>query len=134
MRRGFQLPEEDEQFVEGLGMPWETVKEGETCWLVIHNWPVPSGYNYSAVLAGLMLPASYPDGQIDMVYFHPHLSLTCGKGINNLTPRPFDGKEWQQWSRHRTADNPWRAGVDTVATHLLLVDHWLKRELPRVAA
>ena len=75
MRREFQLPEEDEQFAEGLGLPWETVKEGETRWLVVHNWPVPPGYNHSLALAGLILPASYPDGPIDMVYFYPHLSL-----------------------------------------------------------
>ncbi len=134
MRRGFQLPEEDAQSVDGLGLPWETVKEGDTRWLVVHNWPVPPGYNHSTAMAGLILPASYPDGQIDMVYFHPLLALTCGKGINNLTPRAFDGKEWQQWSRHRTESNPWRPGVDNIATHFLLVDYWLRRENAGVAA
>ena len=138
MRRDFQLPEEDTEYVESLGLSWETVKEivqnGETRWLIVHNWPVPSGYNHTAALAGLILPASYPDGQIDMVYFHPHLALVSGSGIKNLTPRSFDGKEWQQWSRHRTGENPWRPGVDNVATHFLLVDYWLKRELTRCAA
>ena len=134
MRRDFRLPEDDEQFLESLGLDWETVKEGETRWLVVHNWPVPSGYNHSKALAGLILPASYPDGPIDMVYFYPHLSLTSGKGINNLSPRPFDGKEWQQWSRHRTEANPWRPGVDDVSTQFLLVDYWLVREMPGVAA
>lgn len=134
MRRAFQLPEDDEQFVVSLGLPWETVKDGDTRWLVVHDWPVPPGYNHSTAHAGLILPASYPDGQIDMVYFHPHLSLTCGKGINNLTPRQFDGKDWQQWSRHRTEVNPWRAGLDNIGTHFLLVEHWLRRENPGVAA
>lgn len=134
MRRDFQLPEEDAEYVESLGLPWETVKIGDTRWLMVHNWPVPPGYNHAMAVAGLMLPASFPDGQIDMVYFHPHLALACGKGINNLTPHPFDGKEWQQWSRHRTGENPWRAGVDNVATHFLLVEYWLKRELARCAA
>jgi hypothetical protein len=134
MRRDFQLPEEDAEYVESLGLPWETVKSGETRWLLVHNWPVPTGYNHAAAVAGLMLPASYPDGQIDMAYFHPHLALLCGKGIKNLTAHSFDGKEWQQWSRHRTGENPWRPGVDNVATHFLLVQHWLKRELPGCAA
>lgn len=138
MRRDFQLPEEDAECVESLGRPWETVKEkvqdGETLWLIVHGWPVPPGYNHATAIAGLILPVSYPDGQIDMVYFCPHLALSCGKGINNLTPRQFDGKDWQQWSRHRTPENPWRAGVDNVATHFLLVDYWLKRELVRCAA
>ena len=134
MRREFLLPEEDEQFAESVGLSWETVKEGETRWLVFHNWSVPPGYNHSTVIAGLILPASYPDGPIDMVYFYPSLLLTCGKAINNLTFRSFDGKEWQQWSRHRTDVNPWRAGIDNVAIQFGLVDHWLKRELPVVAA
>jgi hypothetical protein len=134
MRRALQLPEEDVEFLEALGRPWETVKDGETHWLVVHNWPVPPGYNHSSAHAGLILPTSYPDGPIDMVYFFPHLALQCGKGINNLTPRAFDGKDWQQWSRHRTEANPWRAGLDCIATHFQLVGHWLLRELPKVAA
>ena len=134
MRRDFRLPEEDELYLDGLSRPWETVKEGDTRWVVVHNWRVPAGYNHSAAAAGLILPASYPDGPIDMAYFYPHLSLTCGKGINNLSPRTFDGKAWQQWSRHRTDANPWRPGVDNVATQFLLVNYWLSRELPRVAA
>lgn len=44
MRRAFQLPEEDVEYVEGLGLPWETVKDGDTRWLVLYNWPVPPGY------------------------------------------------------------------------------------------
>lgn len=134
MRRAFQLPEEDVEFLESLGRPWETVKDGDSNWLVIQNWPVPPGYNHSAAHAGIILPASYPDGAIDMVYFFPHLALRCGKGINNLTPRRFDGNEWQQWSRHRTGENPWRPGLDSIATHFQLVEHWLLRELPKVAA
>lgn len=134
MRRAFQLPEEDLEFLEALGRPWETVKDGDAHWLVVQNWPVPAGYNHSSAWAGLILPASYPDGPIDMVYFYPQLALNSGKGINNLTPRQFDGKEWQQWSRHRTGENPWRPGLDNIATHFHLVDHWLLRELPKVAA
>jgi len=134
MRRDFRLPEDDEQYLESLGLDWETIKEGETRWLVIHNWPVPPGYNHCKVMAGLNLPASYPDGPIDMVYFCPHLSLNSGKNIKNLTSRAFDGKDWQQWSRHRTEANPWRPGVDDVSTQFLLVDYWLVREMPGVAA
>jgi hypothetical protein len=134
MRRDFRLPEEDEQYLGSLGLPWETVKEGDTCWLVIHNWPVPVGYNQSTVSAAVIIPPSYSDGQIDMVYFYPHLAISSGKAVNNLTPRAFEGREWQQWSRHRTPENPWRPGLDNLATHFLLVEYWLRRELPGVAA
>lgn len=128
MRRDFKLPEDDERYLNALGLPWETVKEAGTSWLVVHNWSLPAGYNHTTAMAGLIIPPSYPDGQIDMVYFHPHLALTSGKGINKLTPRRFDGRELQQWSRHRTNENPWRPGLDDVASHFTLVNHWLERE------
>jgi hypothetical protein len=64
-----------------------------------------------------------------MVYFLPTLALVSGKLIGQLSMQPFDGKQYQQWSRHRTAANPWRAGLDNVCTHLLQVDSWLEREL-----
>jgi hypothetical protein len=66
-----------------------------------------------------------------MVYFYPALALTSGKPIPQLTPTAIDGKQYQQWSRHRTAANPWRAGLDNVCTHLLQVNSWLDRELRR---
>ena len=61
--------------------------------------------------------------------FSPSLSLISGKAINKLTEETFDGRNWQQWSRHRTRQNPWRSGLDDIGTHLALVNDWLKREL-----
>lgn len=133
MRRDFRLSEEDEEYLESLGLPWESVKEGDTRWLVIRNWPVPPGYNHSTVSAAVIVPPTYPDTQIDMVYFSPHLAVSTGKVVNNLTPRTFDGLTWQQWSRHRTPQNPWRSGLDDVASHFVLVDSWLRRELTGIA-
>lgn len=72
---------------------------------------------------------SYPDDDIDMIYFYPPLALTNGKGIAQLSPITLDGKQYQQWSRHRTKENPWRPGLDSVCTHLLQADSWLEREL-----
>jgi len=80
-------------------------------------------------MSPLRIPPSYPDDQIDMVYFYPALALTSGKAIGQLSPLAFDGKQYQQWSRHRTAQNPWRPNLDNVCTHLLQVNNWLEREL-----
>jgi hypothetical protein len=68
------------------------------------------------------------------VYFCPHLARADGGQIRALTTRRFDDKDWQQWSRHRTAANPWRPGLDDLAGHFMLVDNWLLRELPGMAA
>jgi hypothetical protein len=129
MRRAFLLAEEDEECLAALGRPWEAVIENGAKWLIFPDYPIPESYNHRAAIAAIRIPPSYPDDQIDMVYFHPALALTNGKAIRQLTPFTLDGKQYQQWSRHRTAANPWRPGLDNVGTHLLQVNSWLEREL-----
>ena len=97
--------------------------------MILHEYPVSGGYNHTTVSAALEVPPSYPDTQIDMVYFHPHLAPANGRAVRQLSTRAFDGKIWQRWSRHRTAANPWRRGYDCIETHVLLVDEWIEREL-----
>jgi Prokaryotic E2 family E len=132
MRKQFRLPEADEDYLESLGRPWETVAEGNVQWVIAHDWPVPSGYNRGTVLAGVIIPPGYPDGALDMVYFDPHLVRSDGTPIGGLGSHQFDGRNWQRWSRHYTPQNPWRPGVDELSTHYTLVDHWLRRDLPGV--
>ena len=129
LRRDFKLPEEDVECLDALGLKWETVIEGGTKWLIIHAYSLPDGYNHGKAELALRIPPSYPDEQIDMVYFSPALALMSGRTIRQLSGATIDGKSYQQWSRHRTGDNPWRTGLDNVGTHLLQVDDWLRREL-----
>jgi hypothetical protein len=134
LRRDFKLPKADEEYLDGLGLPWGAVLEDKTQWLIIHDWQLPPGYNHATTVVALLIPANYSDSQIDMVYFKPHLTRTDGKSINALSSAAFVGETWQRWSRHRTGQNPWRAGVDDIASHLALVDEWLRREFLRAAA
>jgi hypothetical protein len=133
MRREFRLGEEDEDCLDGTGLEWETLLERRTKWLILRRYPIPAGYNVTVADVALRIPPSYPDDQIDMVYFHPGLALVSGRGIGALTPLTLEGREYQQWSRHRTAQNPWRPGLDNVCTHLLQVDSWLQRELRKAS-
>lgn len=128
LRRQFELPSFDMEFLERRELPWEAVLDGNMRWVVLHDHPVFDGYNHSSASAALQLSKSYPDTQIDMVYFYPHLSRSNGKPIAQLSNHNFDGNTWQRWSRHRTGSNPWRRGYDNIETHLLLVDEWLERE------
>ena len=129
MRRAFQLPEEDEDCLAAQGRSWEAIVEGGAKWLIFPNFPIPDAYNHQIVSAALRIPPSYPDDQIDMVYFSPSLALKSGRGISALSELQLDGKTYQQWSRHRTGANPWRPGLDNVCTHLLQVNCWLQREI-----
>lgn len=131
LRRTFRLPAADEEYLDRMGLPWETVIEGNTRWLLIHGWRVPTGYNHTEVSIALLIPPNYSDSQIDMVYFRPGLQRTDGRAIGALSVQMISGEAWQRWSRHRTGQNPWRPGVDDVASHLTLVDEWLRREFQR---
>ena len=130
-RRQFILPEQDREFLDARGLPWETIGGAGGQWLLIHDFPVPANYNIEKVTAALMIAPGYPDAQIDMVYFYPALVRTDGKAINALAQQSLDGKTFQRWSRHRTAQSPWRPGEDNVSTHLILVEGWLEKELGR---
>jgi hypothetical protein len=143
LRREFDLPEEDEEYLEARGLPWETavIMEGGTrsLWLFIHDFPLPPGYSskqdpgstpLNTAIAGIRV-TGYPGGALDMVYFHPPLRRTDGRPIPNLGDLMLDGKAFQQWSRHYTAANRFRIGIDNIGTHLSLVEEWLYREFRR---
>jgi len=130
-RRHFRLPEADEEFLDHLGLRWETIVEAQVKWLLIYGYPIPAAYNVTVADVALRIDAQYPIAQIDMAYFVPNLSQSNGRSIAGLSNLTLDSRTFQQWSRHRTAANTWRAGIDEVETHLLLVNHWLQNELTR---
>ncbi|HLG41022.1 MAG TPA: E2/UBC family protein [Chitinophagaceae bacterium] len=127
MRRQFNLPEEDSEYLNSSGYGWETIAESGN-WIIVHDYPVPDGYNVPRVSVALKIETGYPTTQIDMAYFFPQLNRKDGKPIRALTTIGLDGKHWQRWSRHRTGENPWRVGVDDICTHLAFVTQWLERE------
>ena len=129
MRREFVLPEEDVDYLDSTGYFWETIKTGMMNWVIINDYSVPEGYNIKKVNLALRIDHGYPVSQIDMVYFYPHLQITKGVQPAALSNQLIDGKNWQRWSRHRTGQNPWRAGIDNILTHLQMVSYWLEREL-----
>jgi hypothetical protein len=131
LRRQFSLPAADEHYLDRLDLEWETVKDAGQLWLLIHGWKLPRGYNVAVVRLALQIPGGYADSQIDMVYFFPPLERTDRRSIGALSSQLLCGENYQRWSRHRTAVNPWRPGVDDISTHLTLVDDWLSRELTR---
>lgn len=131
VRRQFDLPTYDVSYLKTTGLEWETIIEADTRWLLLHERPVHAGYNVSTALVAIRIVPGYPDSQLDMAYFHPPLSRTDGVAVNALTPLKIDEKDFQQWSRHRTGDSPWRPGEDDLSSHLVLVDDWLEREFSK---
>lgn len=130
-QRDFSMPEDDESFLRATGLGFDLRAAGGTRVVILLARPVPHGYEPERVDTALLLPPGYPDVQIDMVYFRPALRRTDGKGLVSVADQPLVDGVWQRWSRHRTPQSPWRPGVDSLATHLALVDEWLTRELGR---
>ncbi len=131
LRRQFDLLPEDEQFLNDYGLPWETVVDGSQ-WVLIHDFPTYGPYDHATVTAAIRLETGYPNTALDMVYFSPSLARQDGIRINATeVQQPLDGKSFQRWSRHRTPQNPWKPGQDSVGTHIFLIEDWLQREFDK---
>jgi hypothetical protein len=132
LRREFDLLPVDQQFLDDYGLPWETVVDGTQQWVLIHEFPTQEGYDHPHVTVAIRMETGYPNTELNMVYFFPHLARKDGKGIaaTNAT-QPIDGKSYQRWSRHRTAKNPWKIGYDYIGTHIFLIEDWLAREFEK---
>lgn len=128
-RRHFRLPPDDETFLDSTGLHWEAVVVDDVMRLIIYDYPVPTGYKRDRIDINLRIERTYPDSQIDMCYAHPPLALASGKAIGSLSDHIFDGKTWQQWSRHRLPESAWRPGVDNIESHLALVNDWFNKEV-----
>jgi hypothetical protein len=127
-RRQFKLLQNDVDFLNRLKLPWETLLEANTGWVIIHNFPLCEGYGISTCTVAFCIPPSYPTTEIDMMYFNPALNRKDGKAIGALSQMALDGKIFQRWSRHRNAGE-WKSGIDSIETHFLSVSAWLKEEL-----
>jgi hypothetical protein len=121
------MPEDDEAYLDSLGLRWEAVVEGKVHWLLIHGHPIPPGYSVDVATVAIRIEGGYPPGALDMAYFRPALQRKDLRPITALSQQGIDGATFQRWSRHY----PWRPGVDSLATHHLRVKEWLAAELAR---
>ena len=130
-RRAFELPEDDVEGLTARGVTWETMVEGNTSWLLVRDQPLPAGFLTASVEIAIMIPIGYPDTALDMVRVSPPIARIDHVAIPAATPATIDQRSFQQWSRHRTAENPWRPGVDSVLSQLDLAQEWFARAAPR---
>jgi hypothetical protein len=128
LRRQFDLPPEDREFLDHYGLPWEAIMDGSP-WILIHDFPTHAGYNHARVIAAVRIETGYPNAELHMVYFFPALARADGKPIGAIQcTQQLDGKSFQRWSRHRSPQNPWKIGRDSLGTHIILIEDWLERE------
>ena len=131
MRNSFNLPEQDTDFLNAQSLDWETIRDRSLQFLLLHAFPLPTGYNIDNVEIAIMIPPGYPVASLDMVYFHPALSLKNDQLIKAVSLHLIDGRPFQRWSRHRSTQNPWRPGVDDISVHYSLINFWLEKEVKK---
>lgn len=132
LRRQFEIGEEDSAALDEFGIPWETVSDAQGRWVILRGCTIPAGFNHREVSIAVRLETGYPRTPLDMAYVDPPLRRDTGAVIPcTEAAQVIDGLPWQRWSRHYTPVNPWRVGVDSVATHLTLARSWIERELSR---
>jgi hypothetical protein len=132
LRREFELPEEDEAFLDAYGCPWETVIDGSD-WVLLHDFLTPAGgYEPEKLIAAIRIETGYPKAALDMVYFYPAITRQDGKAIGATQKRQsIDGKAFQRWSRHYTGEHPWVIGENNLGTHIDTIEGWLQREFEK---
>lgn len=131
LRRDFDLLPADEKFLDEYGRPWETILDGSQ-WVLIHGFPTHEGYDHPRATVAIRMETGYPNTELNMVYVFPALARRDGRPIGATgSKQVIGGKTYQRWSRHRTAQNPWRVGFDGLETHVILIEDWLTREFER---
>jgi hypothetical protein len=141
MRRDFNLPENDRGYLDNLGLNYETIKSDgyrfgySNLFVIIYGYFINQDYyrldgGGETVDVLLQIPPGYPNTQIDMASFYPHLKRADNAAIPNIHSfYDINGKNWQTWSRHRTGESVWNPAIDYIGTHMAYVEAFLRREV-----
>lgn len=115
------LLEGDQRFLETNGYRYDvTVEDGMTC-LVLHDVPLPRGFDRDATDILMRLPPGFPDAQPDMFWCDPPLRFATGQEVVGSDAREvFLSRDWQRFSRH-LAPGAWRPGRDNLQSWLMLI-------------
>lgn len=122
------LLEDDEQYLKDKGYVYDC-RQGDTgqVYVIIKDYPIPPGYTRDKVDLMVIIPAGYPISPMDMFWVNPEIRYVQ----NSLYPKNADifedhiGIRWQRFSRHYIT-HPWRPGVDSLSSHLIMVQKVLE--------
>jgi hypothetical protein len=130
LRHQFNLLPVDDRFLNSLGLPWETIIDNGTRWLLIYGYRVPEGYSAAEITLAIQVPTGYPAAEIDMFFTLPKLLLRSGAAIRQTEGNAvIAGTTYSRWSRHRTPIAPWNPATDNIQSHLALVSGALEKDV-----
>ena len=67
----FHLPEEDREYLDSLGLRWETIEDQGGRWVLMHEHPLPAGFNQERACLAIRIEGGYPPAKLDMIYVFP---------------------------------------------------------------
>lgn len=130
LNRAFAIREADTAFLTERGLDWETLVDLGQHWFILRGYALPDGYLQKMADIAVLIPPTYPAAALDMFYCYPSLTLATGKPIPCTDSRQLiRGVSYQRWSRHRQADTAWNPAVDSLITHIALIDDAIAREI-----
>lgn len=130
LHRAFDIRPEDETFLEKRGLKWDAVIDLGQRWCILRGYRVPEGYLQTETDIAVLIPPTYPAAALDMFYCYPNLQLRSGRQIPcTQTRQLIGGISFQRWSRHRQADTAWNPSVDSLVSHVALIDEAITREV-----
>lgn len=81
--------------------------------VVVHDYPLPSGFSPATVDLLVKLPPSFPDAAPDMFWVNPQVRTAAGAAPQGTSMEPLMGSSWQRFSWH-LSPGAWRPGVSTL--------------------
>lgn len=129
------LPPDDTNYLaDRIGIDNHTLaSEANMTCLVLHGFPLPTGFDSEKSDLLLRLQTGYPDLPPDMWWFDPPARRIDGKPIPATeSVENYLGRSWQRWSRHLSAGQ-WRSGIDGLENFLALVRKELEKSVEGIA-
>jgi hypothetical protein len=120
------LPEIDRDFLAEKNLKYVAMQIGAETHVTIKDFDFPAAYMPRKANLLIILPAGYPNANLDMFWTEPVVKLTNGNWPACADHHAvYNGVSWQRWSRHfQTA---WRQGVDNLRTFVATIRKELSR-------
>lgn len=130
LRRDFDLPDDDIQFLDGLNLEWEAIQEASKRAVLMYGFLFPDVFMPQKIDVKIKMPNDYSSGAaLDMFFTNVLVKRTDGIEIQRLTESElFSGQRWWQWSRHYPNNCKWRPGINSLVTHICHIQSILDEE------
>ena len=123
------LPDPDMTFLSVLGIDYQIVAEDSMICVLLHDWPLPTGFNHAVADLLVRLNPGYPDVAPDMWWFSPAVCMADGTSLpQTQVHEHYLGRQWQRWSRHLTPEQ-WRSGIDGLENYIALIKNDLEHSV-----